>query len=80
MTRKHVVVFLGLLLIPSPKGNIIYIYLYLSAEGVLVSPRVMCFYPTPSTIYENNGKFCFWGVKKTHDKKMQIQTQIDSEA
>ena len=37
-----------------------------SVEGVLVSPFVIChtrgFYPTPSTIYQNNGKICLWGV------------------
>ena len=66
-------VFLELLLIPSPNDNTIID----SAEGVLVSHRVIChtrgFYQTTSTIHQNNGKFCSWGVTINPATKLQCK-------
>ena len=72
-------VSLGLLLIPSPSNNIIND----SAEGVLVSPCVIChtrgFYPTPFTIYQNSGKVCFWGITINPATKLLCKYKHNSE-
>ena len=79
VSTKPVVVLLGLLLIPSLSNNIIND----SAEGVLVSPCVIChtrgFYPTPLTIYQNSGKVCFWGITIYPATKLLCKYKHNSE-